>query len=135
MKTVRQPTLLTSTGRHHRASAPTQPLVLHTGSIATALEPGSSGVDELDRQAQTTATITFDPNIRSAFFENAEQALSRVEAVVARSDVVKASDEDMRWLDPDSSPEELAARWLTLGPGDRRRHFRSGWLIRDLRRR
>ena len=29
---------------------------------------------------------------------------------------VKASDEDIRWLDPNSSPEDLAARWLTLGP-------------------
>jgi fructokinase len=96
--------------------SPTQPLVLHTGSIATALMPGSSGVDDLVDKHRSTATITFDPNIRSAFFENAEQALSRVEAVVARSDVVKASDEDMRWLDPDSSPEELGARWLTLGP-------------------
>ena len=29
---------------------------------------------------------------------------------------MKASDEDMRWLDPHSSPEDLAARWLALGP-------------------
>ena len=98
------------------SATPEEPLVLHTGSIAAALEPGSSGVDELIDKHKTTATITFDPNIRSAFFENAEQALSRVEAVVARSDVVKASDEDMRLLAPDSSPEQLAARWLTLGP-------------------
>ena len=98
------------------SAAPEETLVLHTGSIAAALEPGSSGVDELIDKHKTTATITFDPNIRSAFFENAEQALSRVEAVVARSDVVKASDEDMRLLAPDSSSEQLAARWLTLGP-------------------
>ncbi|MDT5370855.1 MAG: fructokinase [Mycobacterium sp.] len=98
------------------SAASEEPLVLHTGSIAAALEPGSSGVDELIDKHKTTATITFDPNIRSAFFESAEQALSRVEAVVARSDMVKASDEDMRWLAPDSSPEQLAARWLTLGP-------------------
>ena len=92
------------------------PLVLHTGSIATALEPGCDAVAELIDADAATSTISFDPNIRSAFFEDAEQALSRVETVVARSDVVKASDEDMRWLDPHSSPEELAARWLTLGP-------------------
>jgi fructokinase len=96
--------------------SPAQPLVLHTGSIATALEPGSTGVDELVAEHNRTATITFDPNIRSAFFENPAQALSRVETVVARSDVVKASDEDMRWLEPDVAPEELAARWLSLGP-------------------
>ena len=92
------------------------PLVLHTGSIATALEPGCDAVAELIDANAAMSTISFDPNIRSAFFEDAEEALSRVETVVARSDVVKASDEDMRWLDPHSSPEELAARWLTLGP-------------------
>jgi fructokinase len=98
------------------STGPTEPLVLHTGSIATALMPGADGVVELVDQHKATATITFDPNIRSAFYESPAQALARVEAVVARSDVVKASDEDLRWLDPDSSPEEVAARWLTLGP-------------------
>ena len=116
MKKARRLTLSTSTGRYRRASARTEPLVLHTGSIATALMPGASGVVELVDKYKPTATITFDPNIRSAFYENPEQALARVEAVVARSDVVKASDEDMRWLDPESTPEELAARWLALGP-------------------
>ena len=94
----------------------TPPLVLHTGSIATALEPGCDAVAELIDANAATSTISFDPNIRSVFFEDAEEALSRVETVVTRSDVVKASDEDMRWLDPHSSPEELATRWLTLGP-------------------
>ena len=98
------------------SAAVTGPLVLHTGSIATALAPGRDGVAELIGAHAATATITFDPNIRPVFFENANEARLRVEAVVAHSDVVKASDEDMRWLDPSSSPEELAARWLAVGP-------------------
>ena len=92
------------------------PLVLHTGSIATALKPGCDTVAELIDKHAATSTIAFDPNVRSAFFKDAEEALAQVEAVVARSDVVKASDEDMRWLAPNSSPEQLAARWLALGP-------------------
>ena len=92
------------------------PLVLHTGSIATALEPGSSAVAELIDAHAATSTITFDPNIRAAFFQDAAQARSRVEGIIARSDVVKASDEDMRWLEPDSTPQDLARRWLALGP-------------------
>jgi fructokinase len=92
------------------------PLLLHTGSIATALAPGRHGVAELIDRHAAASTISFDPNIRSAFFEDPAQALSLTESVVARSDVVKASDEDMRWLAPDTSPEELAARWLELGP-------------------
>jgi fructokinase len=94
----------------------TAPLVLHTGSIATALEPGCEGVASLIDAHAATATITFDPNIRPPFFEDADDARSRVEAIVAQADVVKASDEDMRWLDADSSPEELAAHWLAMGP-------------------
>jgi fructokinase len=96
--------------------SPASPQVLHTGSIATALEPGASAVEQLVAEHHAVATITFDPNIRPMFFESPEQARSRVEAVVARSDVVKASDEDMRWLEPELSPTDLAARWLSLGP-------------------
>jgi fructokinase len=92
------------------------PLVMHTGSIATVLRPGCDSVAGLIDTNAAKTTITFDPNIRPAFFRDAEEARSRVEAVVARCDVVKASDEDLRWLDPGSPPEELAARWLALGP-------------------
>lgn len=94
----------------------TAPLVLHTGSIGTALAPGCEGVAALIDEHASTTTICFDPNIRPAFFTDADDARTRVEAIVARADVVKASDEDMRWLAPDSTPEELAARWLAMGP-------------------
>ncbi len=97
-------------------AAVSRPLVLHTGSIATALAPGCDRVAQLIDAHAAAATITLDPNIRPAFYEDADDARSRVEAVIAHSDVVKASDEDMRWLDPQSSPEQLAARWLALGP-------------------
>jgi fructokinase len=97
------------------AAASARP-VLHTGSIATALAPGDAGVAALLEAYAPTTTITFDPNIRPDFFESAEQALAKVESIVAKSDVVKASDEDMRWLVPDLAPEDLAARWLALGP-------------------
>ena len=60
--------------------------MLHTGSIATALEPGCDTVAELIDAHAAMATITFDPNV----FQDADEARSRVEEVVARSDVVKA---------------------------------------------
>ena len=31
-------------------------------------------------------------------------------------DVVKASDEDLRWIDPNHSPKQIARTWLGLGP-------------------
>ena len=30
--------------------------------------------------------------------------------------MVKASDEDLRWIDPNRSPEQIARTWLGLGP-------------------
>ena len=68
MKKARPLTLSTSTGRFAERQ-PHRTLVLHTGSIATALMPGASGVVELVDKYKPAATITFDPNIRSAFDE------------------------------------------------------------------
>lgn len=41
---------------------------------------------------------------------------ANVEALVGLADVVKASDEDVRWLYPDAELEAVAQSWLLLGP-------------------
>jgi fructokinase len=94
----------------------TAPLVMHTGSIATILEPGCVDVAALIDAQSPHATITFDPNVRPPLIDDPNAARVRIEAVVARADVVKASDEDMRWLEPGTPPEDVAARWLSTGP-------------------
>lgn len=94
----------------------TPPRAVHTGSIAAFLEPGASRVvEELDRWAPT-ATICFDPNIRPSLIASRGDALERVEQIVALSDVVKVSDEDLAWLCPGSDPGQQARAWLDLGP-------------------
>nr|WP_245858996.1 carbohydrate kinase [Luteimicrobium subarcticum] len=93
----------------------TAPLVVHTGSIATFLEPGAAGVLELVRAARATSTITFDPNMRPSLLPEPDVVRPVVEAFIAQSDVVKASDEDLAWLFPDVDPVEVAQTWLGLG--------------------
>jgi len=90
--------------------------VLHVGSVATVLEPGASRVARLVEARRGTATITFDPNIRPALVEDAAAARTRVEHLVRLADVVKVSDEDLRWLQPDRSLADAAAGWLAAGP-------------------
>lgn len=97
-------------------AVPDAPLVLHTGSIATALDPGWLAVRDLIAHHRATSSITFDPNVRAAFYRDAREGRSRVEEFVALADVVKASDEDLRWLAPEMPPQQLAEHWLTLGP-------------------
>ena len=90
--------------------------VLHVGSIATVIEPGASAVLRLVEERRQNATITFDPNIRPALIDDAGAARARVEQLVGLADVVKVSDEDLRWVRPDQSLSEAAADWLALGP-------------------
>jgi fructokinase len=92
------------------------PLVAHTGSIATVLEPGCRATAALLDAYHPSATVTFDPNVRPALIEDADIARGRIDRWIERCDVVKASDEDMRWIDPNHSPEQIARMWLGLGP-------------------
>lgn len=92
------------------------PVVLHTGSIAAVLEPGCLATWALVEAYRPSATITFDPNIRPALIEDADAARSRIDRLLERADVVKVSDEDLRWLEPARMPEEVAAAWLGAGP-------------------
>lgn len=92
------------------------PLVVHTGSIAAVLEPGCLATKALVDTYHLSATFTFDPNIRPALLTDADAARSRVDRLLERADVVKASSEDMHWIDPTRTPEQIATSWLALGP-------------------
>jgi fructokinase len=94
----------------------TPPLIAHTGSIATVLEPGCRATAALLDAYRVSATITFDPNIRPALIDDADAARARIDRLVERADVIKASDEDLRWLDPNRTPKQIARSWLQLGP-------------------
>ena len=89
---------------------------LHTGSIAATLEPGGSEVVVAATQMRTRGTVSYDPNIRPALMKSPDAVVDRVELLVAHSDVVKASDEDLGWLYPDVPVEDIMRRWVKTGP-------------------
>ena len=91
-------------------------LVVHTGSMAAAMEPGASSVLDLLRDRRPASTISYDVNARPALMGHPDVARARVREFAAASDVVKASDEDLAWLEPLLSWEEAAAALLALGP-------------------
>ncbi|MGC5533725.1 carbohydrate kinase family protein [Streptomyces sp. SR-10] len=92
------------------------PVHVHTGSIGAVVEPGSTTVLDIVRAARSTATVSYDPNVRPALMGDHAAAVRRVEECVGLSDLVKASDEDLEWLYPGEDPERVAARWLGRGP-------------------
>ena len=100
-----------------RAGGPgAAPLVVHTGSIATVLEPGATRVAAELAAHRATSTLTYDPNLRPQIMGSAERARPYVERLVALADVVKVSDEDLAWLEPGTDPLVVAARWAAAGP-------------------
>ena len=92
------------------------PLFVHTGSIAAVQDPGCLAVAALIDTYRVSATVTFDPNVRPSLIADRDLARERIEHLVERSDIVKVSEEDLRWLDPDRPPERIAQTWLALGP-------------------
>ncbi|MCC2316449.1 carbohydrate kinase family protein [Cellulomonas chengniuliangii] len=92
------------------------PLVLHTGSIGAALQPGAQKVARLVEARRPTSTITYDPNLRPALMGSPQDTLPLVESLVLQSDVVKVSDEDLAWLLPGVAPAEIAEEWTRRGP-------------------
>lgn len=90
---------------------------LHTGSVATTLEPGASGVLDVMSRARATATVSYDPNCRPTVMGDPHAVRSRIEECIGRSDVVKASVEDVAWLyGEDTDVVEVAELWGRLSP-------------------
>jgi fructokinase len=90
--------------------------VVHTGSIAAALTPGADNVEALVERLAPSAIVSFDPNIRPALLPDREDAIARLERLVAQADVVKVSDEDLAWLRPDEPVDDVVTGWLESGP-------------------
>ena len=100
------------------APLPVETRCLHTGSLATVLPPGKANVvDLVEREHKRgRVTVSYDPNIRPELLGDAVRARPDIERLVALSDVVKASDDDVRWLYPDRPDEDVAQSWLASGP-------------------
>jgi fructokinase len=91
--------------------------VLHFGSLASWLPPGSARIGALvvELRARGGVLISYDPNIRPAALGARESAVDLVEQSVRRAHVVKASRDDLDWLYPGLAVDDVAARWGRLG--------------------
>lgn len=89
---------------------------LHVGSLGVIQQPGATVVADLVRRLTDTAVVSYDPNLRPSLMGSPSDVLDEVEHQVRHSKVVKLSDEDAAWLCPEETAQELASRWLALGP-------------------
>ena len=97
-------------------AADKKPLLLHIGTLVTAIEPAASVLFEWAKKVALVAPIVFDPNIRPAVMSDRAQYVKQVERWVSISKAVKVSDDDIYWLYPGQDLDMVAKRWLGMGP-------------------
>jgi len=88
---------------------------LHFGAISLIPEPCGSAYETLMRRHAGRRVISFDPNIRPGFIKDRPRHLARMRRMLALSDIVKVSDEDLAWFD-EGPFDAVAPRWLESGP-------------------
>lgn len=92
-----------------------KPSVLHIGTLATIIEPGAGVLFEWALRVGEFAPIVFDPNIRPSVMGDRAIYAASVEKWVGISSIVKVSDDDIKWLYPDETLDEVARRWIAQG--------------------
>jgi len=93
-----------------------KPLLLHIGTLVTAIEPAASVLFEWAKKVASVAPVVFDPNIRPAVMSDRDQYVKQVERWVSISNAVKVSDDDIYWLYPGQDLDKIINRWLEMGP-------------------
>ena len=92
-----------------------KPSILHIGTLVTIVEPASTTLFNWAIKCGEFAPIVFDPNVRSSVVGDREKYRLAVEKWVGISSVIKLSDDDISWLYPDESMDEVAKRWIAGG--------------------
>jgi fructokinase len=81
------------------------------GCLTMAMEPGNLVIEEWAKAKSHNTTISHDINMRPALGFDQAKEKTRVERVNSFSHIIKASAEDLEWLDPTRTPEETATEW------------------------
>lgn len=78
--------------------------VLFFGGISLATEPGAKAYATLLDRERRDRVVMLDPNIRPQFIPDQNRYRARLERMLAKTDILKVSDEDLDWLIPQPMP-------------------------------
>jgi fructokinase len=98
------------------AALPAQVDILHVGTLGLALEPVATALEGVVSQLAATALIAVDPNCRPWVVQDHDAYLARLRRVLSNAHVLKVSEEDIAYLEPDRGEIEGVRALLEHGP-------------------
>ena len=93
------------------------PAALHVGTLGLIVEPLAGSLASVVREAPPETFVMVDPNCRPGATPDAASYRERMDRILGRADVVKASDEDLDFLALAATPEAAARLLLDRGVG------------------
>jgi fructokinase len=95
---------------------PSEVEIVHVGTLGLALEPVATALETVVSRLADTALVMVDPNCRPSVVDDADAYRKRIRRVLANAHVVKVSEEDIEFLEPDRSAIEGVRALLECGP-------------------
>jgi fructokinase len=99
------------------AALPRRVAVYYLGTLGLVFEPLATTLETLATRMSDDALVALDPNCRPSLIDDPAAFRARLTRLVARADVIKASKEDLDWIDPGSDPVMAARRLLVRSGG------------------
>ena len=98
------------------AALPSTVDMLHIGTLALVMEPTALALQAVVEAVSGSALVMVDPNCRPGFIPDRDAYRRNLAATLRHAHVVKASLEDLIYLEPDKGPESAARALLAEGP-------------------
>lgn len=113
------PALVADTSTTGSAESAQHVAVFFTGGLGLVLQPMADIVVDMIEQVDASTLVVVDINCRPKIISDRDAYLALVRRALARTDLVKVSDDDLDYLDyldPGSGPIDAARRLLDDGP-------------------
>ena len=87
-----------------------------SGRSGLVFEPMATTLEALVARMGDDTLVALDPNCRPSMIDDPAAFRGRLGRLLARTDVMKASEEDLAWIDPGADPVDRRARAARSGP-------------------